>query len=293
VTLLTKFSLLFTIAAGTGLAVAACITHGYLQDNAREEVIQQARLMMETSRASRTYTSQQIEPLLKNVQDRDEVFLPQTVPGYAATESFNYLRKTYPDYTYKEATLNPTNLRDRAVDWEADIVNNFRNNPTIKESSGERESSLGPSLFFARPIVADPPCLECHSTPKAAPPAMIRRYGGANGFGWKAGEVIGAQLVSVPMSVPINIAEATYRTILAYMAGTFVMTLLVLNFVIALIVARPVSKLSQVADQISQGNLEISGARLGGSREISMLAASFERMRLSLVKAMRMLEDQP
>jgi HAMP domain-containing protein len=292
VTLLTKFSLLFTVAAGTGLAVAGYLTHGYLQQNAREEVIQQARLMMETSRASRTYTSQQIQPLLKSVQDRDNVFLPQTVPGYAATESFNYLRKTYPNYTYKEATLNPTNLRDRAVDWEADIVSNFRDNPSIKESSGERESPLGPSLFFARPIIADAPCLECHSTPRVAPAAMIRRYGSANGFGWKQGETIGAQIVSVPMSVPINMAEGTFRTILAYMAGTFVVTLLVLNFVIALNVARPVSKLSQVADQISQGNLEISGSQLGGSREISMLAASFERMRLSLVKAMQMLEDK-
>jgi len=289
--LLTKFSLMFIVAAGAGLALAAYITYTYLQRNAREEVIQQARLMMETSRASRTYTSQQLVPLLKEVQDRDRVFLPQTVPGYAATESFSYLRKTYPDYTYKEATLNPTNLRDRAVEWEADIVNNFRNNPSLKEASGERQSSLGRSLFFARPIVADPPCLECHSTPRVAPAAMIRRYGSANGFGWRSGEIIGAQVVSVPMSVPIHIADNTFRTILLYMAGTFVLTLLVLNLVIAVIVARPVSRLSQIADEISQGNLDISGAEVGGSREISTLAAAFERMRLSLVKAMRMLEE--
>jgi HAMP domain-containing protein len=289
--LLTKFSLLFIVAAGAGLTLAAYITYTYLQRNAREEVIQQARLMMETSRASRTYTSQQLVPLLKEVQDRDRVFLPQTVPGYAATESFSYLRKTYPDYTYKEATLNPTNLRDRAVEWEADIVNNFRNNPSVKEASGERQSSLGRSLFFARPIVADPPCLECHSTPRAAPAAMIRRYGSSNGFGWKSGEIIGAQVVSVPMSVPIAIADNTFRTILLYMAGTFVLTLLVLDLVIAMIVARPVSRLSQIADEISQGNLDISGAEVSGSREISTLAAAFERMRLSLVKAMRMLEE--
>jgi HAMP domain-containing protein len=290
--LLTKFSLLFILAAGVGLALAAYVTYNYLQENARTEVIQQAKLMMETSRASRSYTSQQIVPLLQPVQERDRVFLPQTVPGYAATESFNYLRKTYPDYTYKEATLNPTNLRDRAVDWEADIVNNFRNHPDKKEFSGERESSLGRSLFFARPIVADPPCLSCHSTARAAPPALVRRYGSANGFGWKAGEIIGAQIVSVPMSVPIGIADRTFRTVLTYMAATFLLTLLVLNVAIALMVARPVSRLSAAADQISQGNLEVSGAQAGGSREISALAASFERMRLSLVKALKMLEEQ-
>ena len=291
-TLLTKFSLLFILAAGIGLAIAAYVTRSYLEENARGEVIQQAKLMMETSSASRSYTSAQIVPLLKPVQEHDKVFLPQTVPSFAATESFNYLRKTYPDYTYKEATLNPTNLRDRAVDWEADIINNFRNNPATKESSGERDSSLGRSVFYARPLVAHAPCLECHSTPKAAPISMIKRYGTANGFGWKAEEVVGAQIVSVPMSVPIGIANRTFRTILMYMAGVFLLTLLVLNVTIALIVARPVSRLSHVADEISQGNLDASGAQVGGSKEISMLAASFERMRLSLVKAMKMLEDQ-
>ena len=121
---------------------------------------------------------------------------------------------------------------------------------------------------------------------------MIKKYGSAHGFGWNAGEVIGAQIVSVPMTVPEAAAGRTFKTILYYMAGVFLLTLLVLNIVIALIVARPVSQLSKMADQISQGNLEVSGAQVGGSREISTLAASFERMRLSLVKAMRMLEDQ-
>src|SRR5579863_3414233 len=107
--LLTKFSLLFILAAGAGLTVAAYLTYGYLQRNAREEVLEQARLMMETSSASRSYTTQQIVPLLNAVQEHDKVFLPQTVPGYAATESFNYMRQNYPEYTYKEATLNPTN----------------------------------------------------------------------------------------------------------------------------------------------------------------------------------------
>jgi hypothetical protein len=44
----------------------------------------------------------------------DKQFLPQTVPAYAATETLAQLRKKYPNYDYKEATLNPTNPRDRS-----------------------------------------------------------------------------------------------------------------------------------------------------------------------------------
>jgi HAMP domain-containing protein len=292
VKLLTRFSLLFILAAGAGLAVAAYVTYNFLQQNARDEVIQQARLMMETARASRNYTSTQIKPLLEADQERDKTFLPQTVPAFAATESFNYLRRTYPDYSYKEATLNPTNLRDRAVDWEADVINNFRNHPDQKEFSGERGTATGRAVFFARPISADPPCLTCHSTPRAAPPAMIRRYGTANGFGWKPNEIIGAQIVSVPMSVPIAMADRTFRTILLYMGATFLVTLLVLNVALSVSVARPVRRLAHMADDISKGNLETPELPAGGKDEISLLAASFNRMRLSLVKAMRLLEDQ-
>jgi HAMP domain-containing protein len=290
--LLTRFSLLFILAAGAGLAVAAYVTDSFLQRNARDEVIQQARLMMETARASRAYTTSQIKPLLEPVQTHDKVFLPQTVPAFAATETFSFLRKNYPDYTYKEATLNPTNLRDRAVDWEADIVSDFRNHTEMKEVSGERAVPTGRSLFFARPISADPPCLECHSTPKAAPVSMIRRYGTANGFGWKSGEVIGAQIVSVPMSVPVAIANRTFNTILIYMGATFLVTLLVLNAALAFTVARPVRRLAKMADEISKGNLDTPELPAAGKDEISVLGASFNRMRLSLVKAMRMLEDQ-
>ena len=74
------------------------------------------------------------------------------MPAYAATEQFNDLRKKYPDYSYKEATLNPTNPRDRATDWEADIVNQFRNGQGKGELIGERDTPTGRSLYLARPI---------------------------------------------------------------------------------------------------------------------------------------------
>ncbi len=103
----------------------------------------------------------------------NEVFYPQSVPAYAATENFNYLRVKYPEYSYKEATLNPTNPRDRTSDWEADVVNNFRNNDKLTEMFGERNTPAGDALYLARPIkITAASCLDCHSTPDKAPPAI-------------------------------------------------------------------------------------------------------------------------
>ena len=55
----------------------------------------------------------------------------------------------------------------------------------------------------------------------AAPANLILTYGSANGFGWKLNEVIGAQIVSVPTTVAENIASHLYRTLLLYIAATF------------------------------------------------------------------------
>jgi hypothetical protein len=255
--LLAKFSLIFTLVFGVGLAGACYVSNRYLQQIAREQVVQQARLMMETMRSARDYTVKQIVPLLQADQARDRVFLPQTVPAFAATETFNYLRARYPDYEYKEATLNPTNLRDRAVDWEADIVNQFRNHAEKTELVGERDAVTGRSLFLARPIKAEQPCLECHDRPKGAPAAMIRRYGSVNDFGWKDGEIVGSQIVSVPMAVPVHMADKTFQALAIYMGVSFLLTLMVLDLVLVITITRPAARLSSMADRISLGDFDV------------------------------------
>lgn len=289
--LLAKFTLIFTLVFGIGLAVVGFVAHRFLEENARAQVIQQARLMMETAGSARTYTTNQIKPLLQNEQIHIRTFLPETVPAFAATENFNYLRAAYPDYTYKEATLNPTNLRDRAVDWEADIINSFRNEPQNHEMIGERKTPTGNSLFLARPITADAPCLECHDTAGNAPPALVRHYGSDHGFGWKPNETVGAQIVSVPETVPVQLAEAGFRTLMFDLGVIFLASLIVLDLVIVITISRPVARLSRMADEISLGKLDAPELPINGRDEVAVLAGSFNRMRRSLVQALRLLEQ--
>jgi HAMP domain-containing protein len=289
--LLVKFSAIFALVFCAGVAIIGWLSYRQMQDDARTQVLNQARLMMQAARSVRDYTTIQLKPLLAPDEKRDNTFLPQTVPAYAATENFNYLRTSFPDYSYKEASLNPTNPRDRAVEWEADIVNAFRNQPQLKELTGQREATTGPSLFFARPIRADAECLECHSQPRNAPAAMIERYGSDNGFGWQQGSVIAAQIVSVPMSVPLQIARDDFRSQLIYLAVILLVSLAVMNLVLYLTIARPVAALSEMADKISLGQFDVPELPVRGKDEIAHLAGSFNRMRRSLVTAMRMLND--
>ncbi len=284
-----KFNLVLLGIFLLGFVVAGYVSHRTLQANAREEILQNARLMMEAALSSRTYTNTQVKPLLET--QLKYTFLPQTVPAYAATEVFNDMRKTHPDYGYKEATLNPTNPRDRANDWEADIVHAFRQTPDNKEMVGERDTATGRALYLARPIqITNAACLVCHSIPDVAPRTMIDQYGAANGFGWKLNEVIGAQVVSVPMSVPILRANQTFRTFMLSLSAIFLTAFVLLNIMLHTMVIRPVTRLAALADQVSLGNFDAGEFKSHGRDEIGVLTEALGRMKTSLVQAMKMLE---
>ncbi|MFD0667322.1 c-type heme family protein [Ramlibacter sp. MAHUQ-53] len=283
-----KFNLVLTTVFLAGFVAAGLVSRQLLQDNARHEVVREARLMLEAASSVRTYTVDHIRPHL--VGQMAEVFLPQSVPAFAATEAINTLRKTYGEYSYKEATLNPTNPRNRPADWEADVVQRFRQYPDLDELIAERQSANGRSLFIAKPIqINNPACLQCHSTPAAAPPSMLRVYGSSNGFGWKQGEVVGAQIVTVPMAVPLAHADRAFTTFMGSLAAVFAVVFVVLNLMLTWLILQPVRRLSQAADRMSTGDFTEPEFSERGDDEVVRLGASFNRMRRSLEKAIQMI----
>jgi len=283
-----KFNIVLALVFAAGIAVSAYVSHALLQENAKQEVLRNAGLMMEAALSIRGYTVSQVKPHLES--QLQETFLPQTVPAFAATETFNSLRKKYPDFMYKEATLNHTNPRDRAVEWESDVVGYFRNDSNMKEFTGERDSPTGRMLYIARPItIRDPACLACHSVPSAAPASMIKLYGQDNGFGWKHMETVGAQIVQVPMALPVKNANDAFKVFMGSLAAIFVVTFIVLNVMLSLMILRPITRMSAAADRVSQGDFNVP--EFGkGKDEISTLGVSFNRMRRSLQKALKLIE---
>jgi protein-histidine pros-kinase len=285
-----KFNIVFLSIFAVGFGAASAVTNYLLQQNAREETLQNARVLMQSALAARSYTAAQIVPLLETRLKYE--FLPQSIPSFAATEQLGQLLKQYPDFSYKEATLNPTNLRDRAADWEADLINTLRAKPALAELVGQRSTSIGPALYVARPLqIKNEACLRCHSVPDAAPRTMTDIYGRNNGFGWKHMEIVGAQVVSVPMEVPLKRANAMLQTYMLSMLAIFVFLFIALNIMVHIFVTRRITRMSRLADQVSLGQFNEEEFEVKGSDELSTLARSFARMRSSLASAMKMLEE--
>ena len=285
-----KFNLLLLLAFMIGLALAAYLSNSLLKENAREEVLQNSRIIVESALGTREYTTEHVRPLLSLQMKRQ--FLPEAVSAFAAVQSLKILHAKFPNYNYKEAALNPTNQEDRAVEWEADIIHDFRNNVELNEVVVERDTPTGRVLNLARPLVVrDEACLTCHGKPEEAPKTMTDIYGINNGFGWKLGEVIGAQVVSVPMSVSLDRAHKTFTTFVILLSGVFIWLLVLLNVLLHFVVIQPVSRMAMIANDVSLGKQDVPEYVKPGDDEISSLSQSFNRMRLSLERAMKMLDE--
>jgi len=120
---------------------------------------------------------------------------------------------------------------------------------------------------------------------------MIKLYGSANGFGWKLNEVVGAQVVSVPMALPLQNAQRAFYTFMGSLVAVFALVFIALNLMLNWMIVRPVAQLSHAADQVSTGNFEIPEFPERGRDEIALLGRAFNRMRRSLQKAMQMIES--
>jgi len=287
--LLAKFNLILLVVFGIGGLVISQLARSWLLDNATSDVQAQAQLMLASSKSIRDYVGDRVSPILAPLEQTR--FLPESIPFFAANSTFNYLRKSYPDYTYLETALNPTNPADRPSDWERDIVNDLRDHPGETELSNVRPTSMGPSLYIARPIHAMQDCLQCHGSLSSAPKSMVARYGSDNGFGWKLGDVIGAQIVSIPMSVPVARANHAWLQLLLFLIGVMIVAILALDAAVYWFVIRPLKLVSETADRVSRGEKNVNPVRVTSKDEIATVASSFNRMQVSLAKALKMVEE--
>ncbi|WP_254939644.1 DUF3365 domain-containing protein [Cyanobium sp. Morenito 9A2] len=275
--------------------VAGVLLHVIFSAQASAQIERQSQFFMDSMLAVREYTSRQVNPIVAPLNDQGTEFRPEAVPSYAATSVFSYLRSNpaYQSFSYREATLNPTNLKDKADGEETQIVEAFKADPSLKVLSGNRTMALGTFHYVAKPIrITKASCLVCHSTPERAPKSQLLTYGNSNGFGWGLDEIVGAQIVTVPIEEIENARHQSLVITSGLIIVAFTLVGLVTNAVLKRLILRPMRAMSLKADEasVTPGTVEFGERRRAD--EIGLLARSFERMKQSLVISMQMLKDR-
>lgn len=284
-----KFNLILAVCFIVGLLASSYVFYEISKQNAVQRLHSQIGVLRAQALAVRRYTSEEVRPLLSDMSDVQ--FLPQTVPSFSAQTAFANFRDHYPDFYYKEAVLNPTNPSDLATDWEKELIDQLRDDTSLKEVTTVRDAEDGPQYTVAFPLeIKSESCLSCHSTPDRAPASMVALYGDKNGFGWKLNEIVGAQIFSVPLKVAEEQTWQNLQFLIGAMSAIFLVLLLLINVMLSRMVLTPVIKMAEIAEQVSMGDSSQPEYVREGSDEISSLSQSFNRMRRSLDNAMKMLE---
>lgn len=289
-----KVNLILIIVFISGILVSGVALSKVLEQKAENEIGSNAKDLMHMVNSIRKYTNTQVEPILEARLYTEEEFISQAIPSYSVREVFKIFRSDsrYSDFIYKDATLNPINLRDKADTFEVKIVRKFQSNPDLKSLNGFRNIS-GENLFYiARPFkVEEASCLRCHSTPEKAPKSQIATYGSKNGFGWKLNEIVATQIVYVPAKEIFENLGRFFDLVIGVLCIVFVSIAVAVNIFLKRIVLRRIKNIAVVAEKVSTGDIEATFDKQDKD-EIGALAQSFNRMRYSLEIAVNMLNNK-
>ena len=254
----TQFTLLLTLIFMGGIILSGITLSSAMQHKAEDEISAKAEILVQTMNAVRSYTSDRVAPLLQEQLVTSPRFISETVPAYSAIKVFENFRKQpdYNDFFYKEATLNPTNLRDKADAFEAELVEKFRAKPDLTKLTGYRNLAGMEQFFTARPLkVTAASCLQCHSTPEAAPKSQIASFGAEHGFGWQLDDIVAAQTIYVPSDEVFAKGNQYLILTMGIFVSIFAMLSLLIHKLLKRQVIRPVRQLTAIAQNLTAGSV--------------------------------------
>ena len=270
------------------IAVIGITSYKLSVRNALDEAKIKSKIILNYAMATKKYMKQVQRPLVKELIENDR-FYPELMSGFVtARGTFELFKKSSPDYTFKQATLDPLNPSNRADSDEIEFINNFAKNPALKSSEGRIIKSGIDVFYFAQPIkVNSSGCLTCHGDPYDAPKDQVEIYGDKTGYNWKMNDTVAAFVVYIPTKSAIAAAKKLSLTLVIVGSGGIFLILLILWFFLDRSVVLPITQLAQRTESFSLGE-NLDDPIIGKSNdEIGTLAQAIERLRISLAKLLQ------
>jgi HAMP domain-containing protein len=270
------------------IAVIGITSYKLSVKNAMDEAKIKSNIILNYAMATKDYMSQVQKPLVQELIEKDR-FYPELMSGFvSARGTFEIFKKSFPGYTFKQATLDPLNPSSKADQNEIEFIKTFDQNPTLKSSEGQITKNGADFFYFAQPVkINSKGCLKCHGDPYDAPKDQIEIYGTETGYNWKMDDTVAAFVVYIPTADAIAAAKKLSFTLILVGAAGIIVILLILWFFLDRSVVLPITKLSQRTDSFSLGE-DLDEPITGKSNdEIGTLAQAIERLRISLVKLLK------
>ena len=195
--------------------VSTALFYNFYTELVIQDAKEEAKSILDTTNALRSYIENIQKPVIYQLKKEGklyhEYFDPKILSSSYIARNIHEIHakkqseKNKMPYFYKLAATNPRNPKNKADAFETKILNRFRNKE-VKEYSIILEEKGEKYFFTAIPVDKNKKsCMQCHSTPEAAPKELVKLYGSSAGFHEKVGDIRAMISLKIPLSHIINI----------------------------------------------------------------------------------------
>lgn len=284
-----RFSLILLLIFLITLPLVTTAMYYFFRDNAIREVADKALLTMHSMESLRKYVGKELRPTIN--RELPGKFVLEGASGFYILRKVSYhLQESQPDYHYKQASANPLAPENKADYYEEWLLGQFQKDPRLKELNGLRTDTRVARYYIARPVLADrEECMKCHGDIATAPKEQVEKYGTSSGYNYVMGSVVGSNIIYVPASVPIAIAQRSTAAVALLFTVLFLILFVVINVLIRRNIIRPIENFVSAADQVSKGKFD-NKFDVNTQDELKTLADAFTRLKTSIVMMMEMMK---
>ncbi|EAT14335.1 DUF3365 domain-containing protein [Desulfuromonas acetoxidans] len=260
-----------------------------LRKDAIREAQEKTDLFAAVMSSSARYLHNVIRPKAEELVPEDAYFPESGVGVLMLTEVARYIQEEYPEYIFRFASPNPLNPESLASELEENVIMGFEDGE-YSEWKGFADRDGTSFYAVAKPLIAGSDCISCHDVPEVAHPSQVEKYGSHSGYGYLEGDVVGARFIYVPLEAVRDQAITRIGYFSAAFSIFFLLVLFAVDRFIVGSVVRPIEHIVDVSEDISRGKLDRE-FEVKTNDEIKLLADAFDRMKVSLAKAMDILRQ--
>lgn len=278
-----RFNLSLLVLYLLSITLSAPAIYVYTRAEVFAQASSELRLLGDLVKAVKGYIADDMRPwFVKNKQFHSAGFSGIVAVSRVAQN----LKRIQDRYAIHNVSDNPLNPGNSPEPLERELLQGFRGDSSLKNLQTQGQLSGQLMLVSAAPIVSQSGCLQCHGEPDKVHPEIIDEYGRASGYGYRDGDVVGLELVGVPIA-DVN-ALTLERSLMAIGLLTlmFALIFVTINLLVRRKLIAPILEITSAAQAVVKGDLE-RPLDIKRNDEIGELARSVELLRRSFAQVMR------
>lgn len=194
-----RFLIVLSLTMGILGIFFAVLLSMNLRDQLVTDTEHKASLILSQAEAIQNYVATVLRPTMYKRLHADAFILEAMSTSYVTRKIMSSLGFQDEHIRYRRVAVGARNPDYEADSFERAVMERFAADPALTRIEEITHYNGEEAFLAARPVRFQASCLRCHGRPSDAPKALLARYGDERGFWRQSGELVGLDMVIVPV----------------------------------------------------------------------------------------------